>query len=130
MTARMRVLIVDDVAVVREGLRLLFSDEPDVEIVGEASNAEEAVVRATELNPDVVLMDIEMPGGDGLHATQVIKARANPPAVVVMSVYADSLMRARAREAGADQFVEKDGTLTEIMQTLRAVQENGSTREA
>jgi DNA-binding NarL/FixJ family response regulator len=117
----MRVLIVDDVAVVREGLRLLFSDEPDVEIVGEASNAAEAVARVGELDPDVVLMDIEMPGGDGLHATRAIKTQPHPPAVVVMSVYADSLMRARAREAGADQFVEKDGTLTEIMQTLRAI---------
>lgn len=120
----MRVLIVDDVAVVREGLRLLFSDEPDIEIVGEASSAAEAVARANELAPDIVLMDIEMPGGDGLHATRTIKTRPNPPAVVVMSVYSDSQMRARARDAGADQFVEKDGTLTEIMQTLRATQKN------
>ena len=126
----MRVLIVDDVAVVREGLRLLFSDEPDIEIVGEASNAEEAVSRTEALHPDVVLMDIEMPGGDGLHVTRTLKTRPNPPAVVVMSVYADSAMRARAREAGADQFVEKDGTLTEIIRTLRTAQQSNQPPDA
>ncbi len=117
----MRVLIVDDVAAVREGLRLLLSDEPDIDIVGEASTAEEAVSRTAELSPDVVLMDIEMPGGDGLQATQQLKARPQPPRVVVMSVYADDAMRARARAAGADAFVEKS-LFQEMHAALRATQ--------
>ncbi len=117
----MRVMLVDDRAAVREGLRLLLGDEPDIEIVGEAEDGEAAARLVDELRPDVVLMDIEMPGGDGLRATRQIKARPNPPAVLVMGVYGDNLTRTLAHWVGADGFVEKSQSLVEVATALRAV---------
>jgi DNA-binding NarL/FixJ family response regulator len=116
-----RVLIVDDVPAVREGLRLFLEDQPGLAVVGEAHDGRAALAVVSTLRPDVVLMDIEMPGGDGLAATRAIKALEQPPAIVIMSVYADEKTRALAFSAGADRFIEKTAALEEVAQTLRHV---------
>jgi SARP family transcriptional regulator, regulator of embCAB operon len=117
----MRVLIVDDVAVVREALRLLLSDEPSVEVIGEAGDGEEAVRLVETLTPDLVLMDIEMPRLGGLAAMRLIRRQPHPPRLVAMSIYgASDSLRASALEAGAEAYVEKGATLAEVVGALRA----------
>jgi DNA-binding NarL/FixJ family response regulator len=117
----MRVLIVDDVAAVREALRLLLSDEPSVEVIGEAGDGEEAVRLVQSLRPDLVLMDIEMPRMGGLSAMRLICAQPHPPRLVAMSIYgASDSLRASALEAGAEAYVEKGATLTEVVGALQS----------
>ncbi len=117
----MRVLIVDDVAAVREALRLLLSDEPGVEVVGEAVDGEEAVRQVEALRPDLVLMDLEMPHMGGLSAMHAIGRRTDPPRLVAMGVYGDSeAVRLNALDAGAATFVEKGTTLAEVVEALRS----------
>lgn len=117
----MRVLIVDDVAAVREALRLLLSDQPGVDVVGEAADGEEALRQAAALRPDLVLMDLEMPHLDGLAAIRLLRRAADPPNIVAMSVYgADERLRLLALEAGATAFVEKGAALAEVVGALRS----------
>lgn len=117
----MRVLIVDDVAAVREALRLLLSDEAGVDVVGEAADGEEAVKLAEALRPDLVLMDLEMPRMSGLSAMRAIRLRPDPPILVAMSVYgASEAVRLSAFDAGATSYVEKGATLGEVVSELRA----------
>jgi DNA-binding NarL/FixJ family response regulator len=117
----MRVLIVDDVAAVREALRLLLSEEPGVEVVGEAADGETAVEMVDVLRPDLVLMDIEMPHMGGLSAMRAIGRRPAPPKLVAMSIYgASDSVRASALDAGAVTYVEKGATLAEVVGALRA----------
>jgi DNA-binding NarL/FixJ family response regulator len=117
----MRVLIVDDVAAVREALRLLLSDEPSVEVIGEAGDGEEALRMVERLQPDLVLMDMEMPRMGGLAAMRQIRSRPHPPRLVAMSIYgASDALRAGALEAGAEAYVEKGATLAEVVGALRA----------
>ena len=98
----MRLLIVDDVAAVREALRLLLSEEPSIEVVGEAADGEEALLRAAALHPDLVLLDLEMPRLGGLAAIPRLRAQPHPPQIVAMSMYgADDDARTRALAAGA-----------------------------
>lgn len=116
----MRLLIVDDVAAVREALRLLLSEEPSIEVVGEAADGEEALLRAAALHPDLVLLDLEMPRLGGLAAIPRLRAQAHPPQIVAMSMYgADDDARARALAAGATTYVEKGATLQEVVAALR-----------
>ena len=118
----MRVLIVDDVAAVREALRLLLGDEPGVEVIGEAKDGEQAVAMAAALRPDLVLMDIEMPHMGGLPAMRAIGRQPHPPKLVAMSLYgASDTVRASALAAGAATYVEKGATLAEVVGALRAV---------
>ena len=117
----MRVLIVDDVAAVREALRLLLSDEPGVEVIGEAVDGEEAVRQVEALRPDLVLMDLEMPRLGGLAAMRAIRQRPDPPRLVAMRVYgASDSIRQSALEAGAASYVEKGATLSEVVMALQA----------
>jgi pilus assembly protein CpaE len=100
-------------------MRLLF--EPDITVVGEASNGEQALELVESLAPDIVLMDVEMPGMDGITATKAMCASSQQSAVVMMSIHDDVHTRARAQAAGAAAFVEKSGTVEVLLATIRRI---------
>jgi DNA-binding NarL/FixJ family response regulator len=102
-----RILIVDDAAAVREAIRWALEDEPGLAVVGEAADGVEAVARVQELQPDIAILDVEMPSLDGFAATRRIKAMARPPLVILLTIHGDSASRRRGLEVGADGFVEK-----------------------
>jgi DNA-binding NarL/FixJ family response regulator len=109
-----RILIVDDEPSTRAALRMRLGLESDIVVVGEATDGETAVSAADELAPDVVVMDVKMPGLDGIAATAVLHQRYPACAVIVLSLYDTESNRARAREVGAVAFVGKhelDGPL-------------------
>jgi len=111
------VLIVDDVAVVREALRWLIEDEADLTVIGEAGDGLEAVHRAAELLPEVVILDVELPGLDGYAVARQLKRLPYPPLVIFLTVHSDAAAQQRAVEAGGDGFAEKGrGWLTLIDQ--------------
>jgi two-component system, NarL family, response regulator NreC len=116
-----RVLVVDDHAVVRAGLRRLLDAEPDIETVGEAPTAERAVFEAIEQRPDVVLMDLVMPGSGGIDGMPPL-LRAVPDArVLVLSMQDDPRYVREAFEAGASGYVLKEAADTEVVAAVRAV---------
>src|SRR5438270_10592232 len=102
-----RLLRVDDQSIVRQGLRMRLLMEPDIVVIGEASSGEQAIELVHELTPDIVLMDVEMPGMDGITATAALRATTTQSAVVMMSIHDDSQTRASAQAAGAAAFVTK-----------------------
>ena len=120
MTAAIRVLIADDHSIVREGLKLILETADDVEVAGEAADGAEAVRLASELKPDVVLMDLRMPGMDGLTALEQLRDRQIPGAVVILTTYnEDDLMR-RGLRAGARGYLLKDTDRQTLLNTIRA----------
>lgn len=116
-----RVLIADDHAVVREGLSGLLQAEPELEVVALARDGGEALRRAIELRPDVVVMDIAMPELNGIEATRAIRKACNSTRVVILSMYATSQHVHGAARAGADGYVVKGGETVEIVEAIRAV---------
>jgi DNA-binding NarL/FixJ family response regulator len=114
-----RVLLVDDQPAVRRGLRMRFQLEPDMQVVGEASTGREALTLAQALTPDVVLLDIEMPGMDGIEATAALRTVVPLSAVVILSIHTDRQTRMRAQAAGAVAFVEKRGTTDTLLSAIR-----------
>ncbi len=120
-TKPIRLLLVDDQPAVRRGLKMRIALEPDLEVIGETGDATEAIPLARALRPDVVLMDVEMPGMGGIVATAALRATAPHVAVVILSLYDDARTRARAREAGAAAFVAKHQAKTELLATIRRV---------
>ena len=119
LPAAVRVLVADDHPVVREGLRAMLDAEPDLVVVGEAGNGEEAVRLAAELRPDVVLMDLRMPGTDGVAATGRITA-AGDARVLVVTTYDTDADILRAVEAGATGYLLKDTPRRELAEAVRA----------
>jgi two-component system, NarL family, response regulator NreC len=122
MTQIIRVLLADDHAVLRAGLRALLSAEPDLEVVGEAGDGEEAVALTERLKPDVVVMDITMPRMDGLQATRRITERLPDTRVLVLTMHAEDQYLFRVIEAGGSGYVLKRSADTELMNAIRAVQ--------
>lgn len=114
-----RLLLVDDQPVVRKGLRMRLTMEPDITVVGEASTGEEALVLVRSLAPDIVLMDVEMPGMDGITTAEILRSNIPQSAVVMLSIYDDIHTRARAQAAGAAGFVEKRGAIEALLTTIR-----------
>ena len=114
------VLLVDDHLVVREGLRGMLSAEPDLRVVGEAGAGPEAVALVGLRNPAVVLMDLRMPGGDGVAATAAITARHPATRVVVLTTYDTDADILRAVEAGAAGYLLKDCSRAELTSAIRA----------
>jgi DNA-binding NarL/FixJ family response regulator len=116
-----RILLADDHAVFREGLRAVLGSEPDMEVVGEAATGKEVVEQAAQLGPDVILMDIQMPGINGIEATRRI-LDANPEVgVVVLTMFEDDDSVFSAMRAGARGYVLKGADPSEILKVLRAV---------
>lgn len=115
----LRLLVVDDHPVVRAGLVAMLGEEPDFEVVGEAANGSEAVVRAAELRPDVVLMDLRMPVMDGAEATARLRAQSGPP-VLVLTTYDTDADIVRAVEAGAMGYLLKDSPRAALADAVRA----------
>ena len=121
MERTIRVLVADDHAVFREGLRAVLSPEPDMDVVGEAATGKEAVVRAAELGPDVILMDIQMPGINGIEATRRILDASPHVGVVVLTMFEDDDSVFSAMRAGARGYVLKGAPPSEILKVVRAV---------
>jgi DNA-binding NarL/FixJ family response regulator len=115
-----RVLIADDHAVVRDGLKLVLEAEDGFAVVGEAGDGAEAVRLARELAPDVVLMDLRMPGLDGLRALEEIHRDAPNIAVVILTTYNEDDLMARGLRAGARGYLLKDTNRRTLYETLRA----------
>ncbi len=114
------ILLVDDHPVVRHGLYGMLDAEPDLTVVGEASSGDEGVALAVELRPDVVLMDLRMPGGDGVSATARITAAAPGVRVLVLTTYESDRDILRAIEAGAGGYLLKDASPQELADAVRA----------
>ena len=121
MSDQIRLLLADDHAVVRSGLRMLLQAQPDMIIVGEAETGQEAIRRVAELSPDVVLMDIEMPGMNGIEATRRIKADAPAAAVLALTMYEDDQYFFEMLRAGASGYVPKRAAPDELVSAIRAV---------
>lgn len=117
---RIRVLLVDDHTVVRRGLRLVFELEDDLEVVGEAADGHEAVARVAELRPDVVVMDLLMPGMNGVEATRAIRAEYPDVEVVALTSVLEDRMVVDAVEAGAAGYLLKETRPDDLFEAVRA----------
>ena len=118
---KIRVLLADDHAVLRAGLRALLNAEPDLEVVGEAADGEEVVERAVQVQPDVIVMDIQMPRMSGLEATRTLKARNVPSKILILTMHAESQYLLPLLEAGGSGYVLKSGADTELIEAIRTV---------
>jgi DNA-binding NarL/FixJ family response regulator len=121
VSERIRVLVVDDDALVRAGLSMVFGGAEDIAIVGEAGDGGEVAQAVAEHEPDIVLMDIRMPGMDGLAATELLRAQEHAPEVVVLTTFEADDYVLRALRAGASGFLLKDTPPAEIVRAVRAV---------
>jgi DNA-binding NarL/FixJ family response regulator len=120
-TDRITILLADDHVLVREGTRELLEHEEDMEVVGEAGDGEQAVRLATDLHPDVVVMDIAMPKLNGIEATKRIKGTHPETTVLILSAYDDDQYVFALLEAGAAGYLLKDVPLHELVEAIRAV---------
>jgi len=123
---KIKILLVDDHAVLREGMRSLLENDKDFEVVGEASNGEEAIALVPRLQPDVILMDIVMPKLNGVEATKRIKQMSPVTNVLILTAYDDTAYILGLLEAGACGFLLKNARGSEIKDAIRAVQSGES----
>jgi DNA-binding NarL/FixJ family response regulator len=124
--ATTRVVLADDQPLVRTGLRMILGDEPDISVVGEARDGEEAVRLCAELEPDVVLMDVRMPVLDGIEATRAVTALDRPPRVLVLTTFDLDDVVYESLRAGASGFLLKDAPEERLTTAIRVVAEGGS----
>ncbi|MEV6109407.1 response regulator transcription factor [Streptomyces sp. NPDC051940] len=118
---RIRVLLVDDHQVVRRGLRTFLEIQDDIEVVGEAGDGDEGVARAEELRPDVVLMDVKMPGTDGIEALRRLRDAGNPARVMIVTSFTEQRTVVPALRAGAAGYVYKDVDPEALAHAIRSV---------
>ena len=116
-----RVVIADDQGMVRSGFTTLLNSEPDIEVIGEAVNGQEAITRAIQLRPDVILMDVRMPVMDGLQATRQITAMDGAPRVLVLTTFDLDDYVYQALRWGASGFLLKDASARELAEAVRVV---------
>jgi RNA polymerase sigma factor (sigma-70 family) len=123
-----RVLLVDDQALLRSGLRILLEAQEDLVVAGEAAGGEQAVALARELDPDVILMDISMPGLDGVSATREILAdrRQDAPKILILTTFEDDENVFGALRAGASGFLLKDIEPSELLRAIRVLAHGGA----
>jgi len=125
-----RLAIVDDHELARESLRDMLDDEPDMEVVGEATNGREALSLCSQLGPDLLLMDVRMPEVDGLRATKEIKGRHPKISVLMVTMHENPDYLLEALKAGAAGYVLKDASQEEIITAVRQVREGESPLDA
>jgi NarL family two-component system response regulator YdfI len=118
--APIRILIADDHLIIRQGLRLILETEKDFELIGEAANGAEALSLSAELHPDVVLMDLRMPGMDGLTAIERLRVEQPEVAVVILTTFNEDELMMRGLQAGARGYLLKDTDRTSLFDTIRA----------
>lgn len=121
-----RVVLADDQPLVRAGLRMILRPEPDLEVVGEASDGADAIELCRRQRPDVVLMDVRMPGIDGIEATRAVTALESPPRVLVLTTFDLDEIVYDALRAGASAFLLKDAPEERLLTAIRVVADGGS----
>jgi DNA-binding NarL/FixJ family response regulator len=119
--SKIRVLLADDHGVVRKGLRFVLENEPDIEVVGEASDGRQAIEASGENNPNVIVMDIAMPRLNGIDATAQIVKHQPQTGVIILSMYSDEEYLLRALTAGAKGYLLKDTAESELVSAVRTV---------
>ncbi|WP_254510262.1 response regulator [Anatilimnocola floriformis] len=119
--ARTRIIVADDHAVLRSGLKLLINSQPDMQIVGEAGSHDEALRKARELKPDVMTLDLTMPGGTGVHVIESLSRECPQTRVVVLTMHDDAAYFRVAMAAGAFGYVVKQSADTELLDAIRCV---------
>lgn len=122
---KIKVLVVDDHAIIRDGIKALLSARPDIEIVGEAGDGQEAYDKAIHLRPDVILMDIVMPVEDGIEATRRILRDRGDTRIVILSQYADEETVRTAIQAGVAGYLPKAAGLADIVESIKSVYRGG-----
>lgn len=121
METKIRILLADDHKVLRDGLRALLEGEVDMEVVGEAGTVDDAIQGASRHRPDVIVMDLGMPGGSGLDAIRTIRERDLPVRIVVLSMHSGREMVMQVLQAGSDGYVPKSSAHTDLVQAIRVV---------
>ena len=116
-----RVVVADDQGMVRSGFSTLLNAQPDIEVIGEAVNGQDAVARAVDLRPDVILMDVRMPVLDGLQATRQITGMDDPPRILILTTFDLDDYVFEALRAGASGFLLKDASAGELAEAVRVV---------
>lgn len=116
-----RVIVADDHTMIRSGLRALLDREPDIEVVGEAADGRQAVQKAQELLPHVVLLDIAMPNLNGIDAARQISSKHEGMGIIILSMHADESYVLKALKAGARGYLLKDSSETDVMNAVRAI---------
>ena len=124
--SKIKVLLTDDHTLFRQGIRTLLSGEPDMEVVGEAGNAMDAVALAQQVRPDVVLMDIGMAGMSSFEATRLIRKERPETKVIFLSMYDDEDYLAECVDMGANGYILKDSPAEQLITAIREVQRGGS----
>jgi len=124
--AKIRILLADDHTLFRQGIRTLLSAEPDMEVIGEASNGGEAIDRALEFKPDLVLMDIGMPGLSSFESTRQIRKNRPETKVVLLTMYDDEDYLMEGMEVGASGYVLKDSPAAQLLNAVREANRGGS----
>ncbi len=119
--SKIRVFLVDDHLILREGIRSLLGKVPDIEMVGEAGDGAEAVAKVEQLVPDVVLMDITMPGMSGLEATKQIKQKYPQVKILILTIHETNQYLSQMLQAGASGYVVKTAAASELISAIRAV---------
>ncbi len=115
----MKIFIVDDSALVRERIIAMISENPGIEITGQAKNAQEGINSIIKLKPDVVILDIRMPGGNGIEVLKNIKKNSSAPTIIILTNYPYPQYRKKCMEAGADYFFDKSSEFNKIMEVIK-----------
>jgi DNA-binding NarL/FixJ family response regulator len=125
MASPLRILLADDHAIVRQGLRLLIDSQPEMTVIGEAADGDAVVAQAQALHPDIVVMDISMPGTSGLAATRALKQRQPGLVVLVLTRHEEDTYLQELLRAGASGYVLKQSPPPQLLQAIRAVAAGG-----
>ena len=116
--ATMKILLADDSSMIRDRLKVLASEIPKARVIGEATDAQEAIEKTITLKPSLVILDFQIPGASGLSTLQTIKALPSAPIVVILTAFSTLEYRARCQEAGADYFFDKALEIDKVQDTL------------